>query len=713
MNNIQISEDYSKYLDNLKKLIIKVDLLNISKSNKEEKENQISALKELYNKMFLYQLYKNKNLIAITGLQGAGKTTLTKDYFNIPEDILPENSSRGEKLPVFLTVDDVQEIEIYSYSKVVKDDKTSIICEKITKEEIQEILLYPDESKDLWVQLVIPKDENHFNDPSTYVVLLPGFEKKNNDFSQKLLEFIVNISKSSIVVIDKNEHARKSSTVNLKRIENKFENLKPIIALTHGDERPEENNNIKQDIIERLKINDEKRVIVTGPKGIFERNWHDELTKLLNDYSGYENNGNEVRNIAIQDILYDIYSNLEELDFLLEDEVKNLEINNYIDEKNNSVKIFKKEYEDYLKKLENALNERMNPLINEKTDEVAKFLEENSSFLKNIKIRTFGKKLTEEIQFKNQVKDIWEGRKDNTPTLVSMNNVAKKQLETFNNIFTLSETNIANEVYEKALKKQNNRIDKINSYFGNSEELETLEVNDIRGLVYIGANLMVSSFESLENNNNSKKIENLIKNYEKVELEDNNSNKDDNIKINLINSTTINTKDEFSKKLQNEKTKKIVGAIPLIFGVDILADGKSDIVENTVQGAGNLSKVLGHMNISISSKALLSVAGFSCATVITGFAIVQNFQDMNKRHINVLNNANLFIESLAKSQINGYVNSLRNVYETIEEKMIFKHSLLKDNREHSLLEQSQYLLTNVKNMTDKSLERSQYEEILF
>ena len=67
MENIEISVDYTRYLDNLKEFIIKFDMLKVEKSSREEKEKHIKILKESYNKMFLYQLYKDKNLIAITG----------------------------------------------------------------------------------------------------------------------------------------------------------------------------------------------------------------------------------------------------------------------------------------------------------------------------------------------------------------------------------------------------------------------------------------------------------------------------------------------------------------------------------------------------------------------------------------------------------------------------------------------------------------------
>lgn len=703
MENIEISVDYTRYLDNLKEFIIKFDMLKVEKSSREEKEKHIKILKESYNKMFLYQLYKDKNLIAITGLQGAGKTSLTRDYFDIPKDILPENNSRGEKLPVFITVSDVKEIEAFKYIKVIENDKVSIRQEKIDSENLKEMSMNPDENKDLWLQLVLPIEENKFNDPNTYIVLLPGFERENNDFSQKLLEFIINISKSSIVVIDKNETARKSSTLNLKRIENKFSNLKPIITLTHGDENPEENEEIRKDIIKRLNVTDDKRVIVTGPKGMFSDEWQKDLTSLLTKYSGAQENENEKRQSSMQDLLIEIYSSLEAINYLLEDEARILDIKDYTHELSNSGNIFKNEYEQYLKELEKELLNKMEIVKNNKTEAIIDFIENNNSFLKNIKSKIFGRNLKDEMTFKNEIISIWDGKYDNLSTLSNMNEVAHKQLSKYNDIFTLPESNSDNDVYKNALIKQDNRIQKLKNYFGGSEEIEALNKSDIRGLVYMGANFLTSTFKEMEKPNEASKLLDTVNNYDKGSLS---NNKNNEINIQVFNE------DESQDGI--ETGKKLAATIPVILGIDIASDGEANIIEQGVSGAQSISDSLKEINIPISSRAIIALTGISGAAVIASYAVTKNIQDMNKRQFEAYANASFFIDALAQSQVNGYINSLRNVFEVMEQKIIYKHSVLKgEDEQHSNVEKCQYLLNNVTKITEASIEKSQYEELLF
>lgn len=704
MINVQISEDYSRYLDNLKELIIKFDMLEVNSTNKDEKAENIEILKEAYNKMFLYQLYKDKNLIAITGLQGAGKTSLTRDYFDIPKNILPENNSRGEKLPVFITVGKVEEIKVYRYTKIIENKKISIKKEKIDKGKLKEVSMNPDENKDLWIQLIMPIQKSKFNDPDTYIVLLPGFEKTSDDFSQKLLDFIIDISKTSIVVIDKNEAARKSSNINLERIEEKFEDFKPIIALTHGDENPEENEEVRKGIIERLNIIDEKRVIVTGPKGMFDDNWQERLTELLVSYSGKEGNNVENRQLSMKELLYDIFYSLKDISSLLEDEAKTLDIEEYGYELSNSANLFRREYEEYLTKLEKLLTQKMEVIKDKKSEDIINYIEKNTSFLKNIKTKIFGKNLKEEMKFKNRIIEIWEGESDNTSALATMNEMAEKQLLEYSKLFTLPDSKIDNENYKNALIKQDNRIQRINNYFKSNEEVEVLEKLDISGLVYLGSKFLTSSFKAFESPKEASKYLSAI-NYD----EEDSINKDSENKINisLYDSEKIDTDIK-------EMGKKVATAMPIVLGVDIVADGKADVLNNAIEGAQDLSKVLGDIGIRISSKALIGIIGFSGATIISSYAISKNIQDMNRRKFELYNNAILFVDSLAKTQVQSYINSLRNVFEFIEQKIAFKHAILNNKGEkHSSLEKCQYLLSNVYKLTESSIERSQYEELLF
>ena len=61
-----------------------------------------------YRKLFISEILFEKYIISISGLQGVGKTTLIKQIYSIPDELLPENIGRGEQLPILITESDVK-----------------------------------------------------------------------------------------------------------------------------------------------------------------------------------------------------------------------------------------------------------------------------------------------------------------------------------------------------------------------------------------------------------------------------------------------------------------------------------------------------------------------------------------------------------------------------------------------------------------------------
>jgi len=78
-------------------------------------------MKKLHNKIALAVLTQERNIFAITGLQGAGKSTLVKRLYGIDSEFLPENQKRGEQLPVLITERPIKEIEGYVW--MLTEDK--------------------------------------------------------------------------------------------------------------------------------------------------------------------------------------------------------------------------------------------------------------------------------------------------------------------------------------------------------------------------------------------------------------------------------------------------------------------------------------------------------------------------------------------------------------------------------------------------------------
>lgn len=719
MTEVKFSEDYDVYLRNLKKLIVKADILKVDSNIKKDKIGIIDNLKDLYNKLFLYQTYKDKLLISVTGFQGAGKTSLVRDYFNIPEAILPENNARGEKLPVFISSQEIDEVTAYKYKSEIIDGEIKIVPEKLNVEDVENATKNPLETNDLWIELKVPSENTKIKSNNTNVVLLPGYEKLSSDFSQKLLDFIVNVSASSIVVVDKNSLARKSTNDILNKINNKFEDLKPIIAITHGDEKPEQNDEVRREVISSLNVEDEERVIVTGPSKDFGEEWKTDITNALNSYGEKGNSmfeaSEESRKLTLQDILYDIDMEINELSDILENESKSIELDDIMNEKDISADLFKEEYEKYLGELQKSLTMQMSEFKSTKQDELINIVDNNTGFWKNLKVRLIGENIRNEQKMTQDLKKLWESKdKNNLNALGNMNKSAIRVLRDFDNIYTLPEKENKFELIEE---KSTSSLMKINNYFnGDSskkgqKDVKNLDLHDVKGLVYLGASFLTHSYKALENEEIQNNLEEISK-YDVLNKEKNEDNK--MLNITIIDDPSFKKADKKEMEVYDKFRENIVNAIPLVLGVDLFSDGKMDMAVNPVGGVTKASEALGAIGIKISSRALLSVAGGAVVVAATSYAIKQNLQDLNKRQMSLYNNASLFIDTLGQSQIYNYVESLRNTFEKMEEKLRYRHFQLNNNNEKvSAIQSCRYLLSKVQAQTSKTLERSYDEKLLF
>ena len=63
----------------------------------------------LLRKLLIASMMHNKYIVCVSGLQGAGKTTLMKNFYDISDDFMNVSLGRGERIPVLITEGDVTE----------------------------------------------------------------------------------------------------------------------------------------------------------------------------------------------------------------------------------------------------------------------------------------------------------------------------------------------------------------------------------------------------------------------------------------------------------------------------------------------------------------------------------------------------------------------------------------------------------------------------
>lgn len=214
-------------------------------------------------KLFIASMMYNKTLICVSGLQGAGKTTLMRNFYGLASKFLDSTRGRGERVPVLITEKkDIKTPKMYAI-RIDKDDNGFYYQREIELSADEYLSASKGEdSKIMYLELFVPY--THTNNEGVSFMLLPGFEKKN-DYWNNLIEFSVNSSDAAVFVFNETSFSNADNDKYLSRIESKFgKNL--VYAISGSDGSPDDNAEVKQTCIKTLSIpiSESDRVVCVG-----------------------------------------------------------------------------------------------------------------------------------------------------------------------------------------------------------------------------------------------------------------------------------------------------------------------------------------------------------------------------------------------------------------------------------------------------------------
>lgn len=279
LSDIRIVEDHC-----LRLLSVTEDLRRdrLTKDAYEDVKQLFPSLR----KLCIASMMQNKKIICISGLQGAGKTTLMKNFYGIEDDLMNVSLGRGERVPVLITERDVKEPRITALfiEHDVKGNYSYIIKE-LHKDEIIHATKGEDQSI-MYLEIIVPY--KHTLGDSVSFMLLPGFEKKN-EYWNDLIEFSVNSSDAAIFVFNEASFANAENETFLKRIQDRF-GSNVVYAISGSDESPDDNAQVKKTCMEVLQIQEEDRFVCVGQYNDAEKNdaWIKSFKSAIVKYALYE-----------------------------------------------------------------------------------------------------------------------------------------------------------------------------------------------------------------------------------------------------------------------------------------------------------------------------------------------------------------------------------------------------------------------------------------
>lgn len=215
-------------------------------------------------KIKLASLMYERTLICVSGMQGAGKTTLMKHFYGLDDDCLNISLERGEEIPVFIT----------EKEDMTADKKPELYAIQIMKDthgeyHQQELEMSPEEFRNaskgtnaatLYLELRVPY--KHTRNEKTSFVLLPGFEARKS-YRETLVDFAISSSNAAIFAFDGRLLSQQDNYRHLKELAEKF-GAHIIYAITRSDSAVDGNAAVRETFMQEMKIENENQVVCTG-----------------------------------------------------------------------------------------------------------------------------------------------------------------------------------------------------------------------------------------------------------------------------------------------------------------------------------------------------------------------------------------------------------------------------------------------------------------
>ncbi len=278
-------------------------------------EKELSGrLTELYRKSFIMQTLTDRYVIAVTGTQGVGKTTLLAKLYNVEDGVLPTNQGRGEQIPILFTERKPGEHKAFIHRITRPNGSLAIMRDEIDRKEVQTLSMNYDPTTDLFIELEVP--EAVFNCDTKHFLLLPGIESKNN-YMYNLTWSALRTAANCVIVMFSNAYAKEETRSLIKRLNDDFKNSEPVFVLTMADQTTDKNESFKKTVMHDLNI-DEDRVVISGTSDDLIAKWPERFKKTLQRYSASTSESIGVKCDNMKELLDDMRDIRSDLNSFLE-----------------------------------------------------------------------------------------------------------------------------------------------------------------------------------------------------------------------------------------------------------------------------------------------------------------------------------------------------------------------------------------------------------
>lgn len=631
-----------------------------------------SAINKILKKTKMAQLLSEKYTIAISGLQGVGKSTLMKKFYDLPDNILPENLGRGEKLPIYICENN-QEIITTTVTSILNNESDEFEFEQnaLSTDKFNSRASNPN-IEDVLLTITVPYKHFHTNDFG--FLLLPGIENDNNNYWQEFIEHSLKCSSTSIFVFNESSFNREKNNEIHNLILNKFSSIKPLYVLSGCDKVGDQNLSLKETVKTKYKISkfEEDRILISGTPKKYCEIWIPKLKEIIVKYS--ENKG-DFRHEQLQNLKTLIQFELNDIFEVIDENTTNIKIEEF---KNNEIyeeciSIIKDQSDKIKGEFLKQFNKKLHHHTKKTNDRISDYIITNSSrgIFENLKRIIFDPSLKDIKKINNDILNLY--LKDNENHSIeylahtTLTQVSKKYLY-LSSVGKIDATKNENILEKQTTEFNDSTIINLNSTqkiliaLKTKEDIPSKELHQALELVPV-LSMELSRFLSSA----------IIKSDNSISVDNSNENLNKNIEL-LKNDLEFFTKE----------SKIAVAGIASILGVDLAVDGAI----NTIPA------LLGALGISSTTAIFGGAMGIG---LIGCFAYIKSINRMQFNDYttaqSITNEIEENIRISYKEKLDEYFNFIIEYYQVIfkeryeinsdfsrREKLIFTKSKVKELR---------------------------------
>ncbi len=202
-----------------------------------------ARLEVLLQRIFVARLVSQDVVVAIGGTQGAGKTTLVRQLYDIGSDSkwLPANEGQGERIPVLIQESpDVTEPEGWVHQLIAPADVHDTYTVELFQVDAAQFHEATRGDNPSYLLPVLKVPARHFCASRTALLLLPGYEHRHrqNEIWQELMRQALALAGGCVIVTDQTRLANVANQEILR--DRELSGVEPVVVITKTEEAGEE-----------------------------------------------------------------------------------------------------------------------------------------------------------------------------------------------------------------------------------------------------------------------------------------------------------------------------------------------------------------------------------------------------------------------------------------------------------------------------------------